>query len=145
MLCLFIVSFPEITAKSCGVLCCFNTGTGHFYVILPGSGWFRVRLLILSPSPHKPFMSPSPFNRHLLYVLPEVSPCLLPFHWHLYQVLLICMWCSGWHALRLASVKDSSHAPVLQSTEREVLWSPQKFLCGMWWRRELAAGSWEGR
>ena len=145
MMCLLILSFPEITAKSCVVLCCFHTGTMHVYVILPGSGWFRARLLILSPSPHKPFMSPSPFNGRLLYVLPEVSLCLLPFCWHLYQILLICMWCSDWHAPHLASVKDSSNVPVLQSIEREVLRSLEKFLCRVWGRREPAAGSWRSR
>lgn len=105
---------PWNDPKSCGVLCCFNTGTVHAYVILPASGWPRARLLILSLSPHKPFMSPSPFNRRLLYVLPEVSPRLLPFCWHLYQILLICMWCLDWHAPHLASVKDSANVPALQ-------------------------------
>jgi len=39
------------------------------------------------------------------------------------------------------SLKESSNVPVLQSTERETLWSPKKFLCRVWGRRELAAGS----
>ena len=94
MLCLLILSFCEIIAKGCVVVCCF--------VILPGCSWFRVRLLIQSLFPHKTFVSPAP-DRCLLYVLPEVSPCLLSFRCYLYQILGIYMWCSGWHTPRLAS------------------------------------------
>lgn len=140
MLCLLMISIPEITAKR-AVLS--SAASALIPCILRGSSWFRTRLWILSLSTHKLFMNPSPFNRCLLYVLREVSPWLLSFCWHLYHILLICMWCSIDMLLIWQSEKDSNNVSVLQRTERRVLGSPEKFLCRVN-RRKEGASSWQG-